>query len=101
MAARADLAIDEASIAIVGVLDFDSVVELNAEGQRWLQDIAPAQCRLDLARVTYSSSAGVALVLGWLRTAARAKKNLEIINMPSDMAALVRVSGLDDLLRSA
>ena len=101
MDARAELVIDGASIAVVGVLDFDSVVELDAEGQRWLQDTAPAQCRLDLARVTYSSSAGVALVLGWLRAAAQTEKNLDVINMPPDMAALVRVSGLDDLLRSA
>jgi len=101
MAARAELAVRDDVIAISGVLDFDSVVELEAAGQRWLSDTAPVDCQLDLAGVTYSSSAGIALLLGWLRTAQQAKKHLHIRNMPADMAALVRVGGLDNLLPGA
>lgn len=101
MSARADLTIRDDVLSIAGVLDFDSVVELEVEGRRWLTGAAPAACRLDLAGVTYSSSVGIALLLGWLRAAQHAHKHLQISNMPADMAALVRVGGLDDILRSA
>lgn len=101
MAARAELAIDGAALAISGVLDFDSVVDLDAEGRRWLGEAAPVECQLDLAGVTYSSSAGIALLLGWLRAAQHAQKHLQVVNIPADMAALMSVSGLEDVVRSA
>ena len=98
---RAALAIAGSTLSISGVLDFESVLDLDAQGHQWLASAAPAQCELDLAAVTYSSSVGIALVLGWLRTAQSAGRTLAIKNMPADMLALARVSGLEPLLTSA
>lgn len=101
MAARAEAEIRGGTLVIRGVLDFDSVVELEADGQRWLSGDAPTQSQIDLAGVSYSTSAGIALLLGWLRAADHAQKKLKIVHMPADMAALVRVGGLSDLIPSA
>jgi phospholipid transport system transporter-binding protein len=95
---RASVAINGDVLSIIGVLDFESIAEVDAQGQQWVVGNAPAQCRVDLAGVTYCSSVGIALVLGWMRTAQKAGKTLSIQNTPADMLALARVSGLDSLL---
>ena len=95
---RAALAIAGNTLSISGVLDFESVLDLDTEGAQWFASAAPAQCELDLSAVTYSSSVGIALVLGWIRAAQKAGKALAIKNIPADMLALARVSGLDAVL---
>lgn len=94
----AELAIDGGVASIAGVLDFVSVPVIDDKGLQWLADSAPAQCQLDLTAVTYSSSIGIALLLGWLRVAQKAGKVLTVKNMPVDMLALASVSGVDTLL---
>jgi len=81
-----------------GVLDFDSVVDLQPVGRDWLIGVGASQPRLDLAGISHSTSAGLALLLDWMRVAGKAGKTLSIENMPADMAALARVSGLDSFL---
>ena len=95
-AAAATAAISGATLALAGVLDFDSVIGVDIAGRQWLEGAAPAQCNLDLGAITYSSSAGVALLLGWLRVARQQHRELRIQRMPADMSALVRVGGLAD-----
>lgn len=85
------------ALAVHGVLDFDSVVQLEVEGRAWLEQI-PSPVLIDLTGVTYSSSAGLALLLAWWRAARRLDKRLEITGMPEDMRALARVAGLVELL---
>jgi phospholipid transport system transporter-binding protein len=89
------------TLTVSGVLDFDSVVALQATGRDWLAGAAPAACRLDLGGVQYSSSAGIALLLDWLRMAAALGKVLNVVQMPADMLALAKVSGLESFLFQA
>ncbi len=98
MASLATVSINGDTLALAGVLDFESVLDVDMQGQQWLQDSAPSQCNVDLSKVTYSSSAGVALLLGWLRAAQIKQKTLHIQQLPANMAALAKVGGLDDLL---
>lgn len=95
---RAALAMSGDTLSVSGELDFESVLEIDAAGQQWLTDVAPAQCQLDLAAVSYASSVGIALVLGWMRAAQRAGRTLTLKNTPADMLALAHVSGLESLL---
>lgn len=98
IAGKAALAIDGATLTISGILDFDSVVPLQMQGQQWIETTAPAQFRLDLAAVEYSSSAGLALLLDWMRAATTSGKQLQLSGMPADMRALAHVSGLEEIL---
>lgn len=98
MVEQAEITTSADVLAVTGVLGFVSVVDLEARGVQWLRDQAAGQCSVDLAGVTYSSSAGLALLLAWLRAASRFGKTLRIANMPADMAALARVGGLDQFL---
>jgi len=98
MSEAATLITADSTLTVSGALDFDSVLALQQQGAQWIQKIAPAPITLNLAGVTYSSSAGLALLLDWLRAAHRSGKQISVANMPVDMLALVRVSGLEQSL---
>ena len=52
----------------------------------------------DLAGVTRVDSAGLALLLEWLREARRRGKEIRFQNIPGQLAAIAKVSGLNDIL---
>ncbi len=53
---------------------------------------------LDLGGVRRADSAGLALMVEWLRAARRAGRELRLRAMPEQMRAIARVSGLDRIL---
>lgn len=84
-------------LALAGRLTSDSVLELEPQG-RALLTTAGASYEVDLADVTYSSSAGVALMLAWLRAARAADAELMFKNLPASMLGLLRVTELQAML---
>ncbi|MEK6749344.1 MAG: STAS domain-containing protein [Pseudomonadota bacterium] len=83
-------------VAVRGELTFYSVPELLRDSKEVFtrgQSIV-----IDLAGVTRSDSAGIALVLEWLRSARRQRAELRFVNVPEQMQALARVGGVDALL---
>ena len=52
----------------------------------------------DLAGVQRVDSAGLALLLEWLREAQRRNKEIRFQNIPQQLAAIAKVSGLNDIL---
>jgi phospholipid transport system transporter-binding protein len=53
---------------------------------------------IDLAGVTRSDSAGLALLIEWLRESERLGKAITFLNMPAQMQSIARVCGLDGIL---
>lgn len=98
MASWASVSINGDTLTLTGVLDYETVLDVDKQGQQWLLDSAPCECKLDLGAITYSSSAGIALLLGWLRIARQQRKKLQLLQAPASMIALANVGGLDDLL---
>lgn len=91
------VSIEENKLTLSGVLDYESVLAVDVQGREWLSTSSAHDCCLDLGLVTYSSSAGIALLLGWLRIARKHKKNLRILPLPKNILSLAKVSGLDAL----
>ena len=56
---------------------------------------------IDLSAVTRSDSAGVALLVGWMRTAKNSNKKIVFHHIPAQMLAIAGASGLDELLVNA
>jgi anti-anti-sigma factor len=83
-----------------GEIDFASVVPLQRKGDTWLRETAPAVCRLDMGGVTRCNSAGTALLLAWLRTAAGTGKSLRVQHPPESLSALMQLAGLDKVLKA-
>jgi phospholipid transport system transporter-binding protein len=82
--------------ALSGELDFDNVPGVWKESLA-LFSTAPALI-LDLSGVTRTNSAGLALLIEWLRLARQQGKPIEIRNVPEQMRALISASGLDEVL---
>lgn len=98
MTASATVTIAGDTLTLSGVLDYDTVAAVDKQGRQWLQSSAPQECNIELSGITYSSSVGIALLLGWLRVAGKEKRKLHIQQLPESMAALARVGGLAGVL---
>lgn len=53
---------------------------------------------IDLGGVSHADSAGVALLVEWMREARQAGKEIRFLNIPRQMLAIARVSSLDGIL---
>lgn len=85
-------------LRVTGPLDFETVLRLEREGERWLREQGSADCCIDLSGVSFCNSAGTALLLSWQRTAHATGKHLSIENPPENLLAMVRLGGLESVL---
>ncbi len=82
---------------VSGELVFETVPELLEQGRALFGDGAPG-FDLDLGGVTRADSAGLALLVGWMRIAHARHRNIVFRNVPEQLLAIARVSGLDTIL---
>jgi len=97
----AQLVLEEDRMSVIGEVDFASVVSLEPQGEHWLRERAPADCRLDFSGLSRCNSAVMALLLSWLRTARAIDKNLAIENIPEGLRGQMHLAGLEDILAFA
>ena len=83
-------------LLLSGELDFTTVTRVNGEALKLLQDAD--SIRVDLQGIVRSDSAGLALLVEWMRAARRLGKPIQFLNIPHQMLAIARVSGLDEVL---
>lgn len=84
---------------VSGVLNAATVTDLLKQSRERFAGVP--QVEVDLAAVTEGDSAGLALLLEWLRQARLAKQEIHFRNMPAQIGALARISEVDDLLSSS
>jgi len=87
---------EDGCFILAGTLSFKTVPVIWRQGLD-LFSTAPSLL-LDLSEVKRSDSAGVALLVEWMRFARSHNKPISYINMPSQMLAIVRASSLDAIL---
>lgn len=80
-------------VEVSGDLTFATVPGVLAEGSAWING-NPSGLTVDLKGVTRTDSAGVALMLEWLRLARAADRPLHFVNLSDQLIHLIRVSGL-------
>lgn len=89
----------EGRFEVVGTLSFASVPALwSAAGQ--VLD-GQGELEIDLARIERSDSAGLALLVEWLRESRRRGFRLRFTNIPEQLQAMARLSHVESLLSSA
>lgn len=93
--AKVELTADN-RIRVSGELSFKSVPALVSISQKYF--INDNGFNVDLADVSRADSAGVALLVEWQRQAQKQKKSICFVNIPSQMLAIARLSGVDELL---
>lgn len=88
--------IGDNSLRLSGELSFKTVPALVANNKDFLSNSNSID--IDLSDVSRADSAGVALLIEWQRQAQKQNKSICFVNIPSQMLAIVRLSGVDDLL---
>jgi phospholipid transport system transporter-binding protein len=84
-------------LAVRGALTFDTVPGLWGQSTDWLANTnGPAT--VDLSEVRRTDSAGLALLMEWLRRAAGRGQTVKFINIPEQVRSLIRVNGLSQAL---
>ncbi len=81
---------------LMGELNFDSVPVLAERGGELFRD--SGEVWVSLEGVARADSAGLALLVDWLREARRRERRISFTGVPSQLLALARVSGVDELL---
>ncbi|HLA75507.1 MAG TPA: STAS domain-containing protein [Gammaproteobacteria bacterium] len=80
-----------------GTLTFATVPQLYTQGAALFSNAATT-VTLDLQGVKRTDSAGLALLMEWLRSARAQNKTIQFKNIPAQMMSIARLSGLDTIL---
>jgi phospholipid transport system transporter-binding protein len=84
---------------ISGVLDASTAREvLEQSAARFAQLKEPEDLEIDLGGVGESDSAGLALLIEWLRMARQLQMAIRFANVPAQIEALARISEVEDLI---
>ena len=79
-----------------GELGFDTVPALLEHAGAEMTDAG--EIEVDLRGVTRADSAGLALLIEWLRESERRGNRISFVNVPVQLMSIARISGLDDIL---
>jgi phospholipid transport system transporter-binding protein len=85
--------------SVIGALNFESTPGLYHRSRAQFGDAA--QIRIDLSGVTQADSAGLALLIEWMRWARARNHQIGFENSPAQLLALARISDIDELLANA
>ena len=81
---------------VAGELTFETVPALYQDSLGWFA--GASELVIDLAQVTRADSAGLALLIEWLRGAEKAGCKLQYNNIPQQVQNLIRINGLNGTL---
>ena len=84
--------------SVGGVLDATTVTAILKRSRALFADSAVIS--LDLAGVTEGDSAGLALLIEWLRLAQQKRQKISFVNVPQQIEALARISEVEDLFHA-
>jgi phospholipid transport system transporter-binding protein len=89
--------VDRGHFAVVGELGFDTVRGLLASGRSQFV-VADAEFEVDLSGVSQSDSAGLALLIEWLKQASQSGKTVRFTRVPEQLRALAQISEIESFL---
>jgi phospholipid transport system transporter-binding protein len=81
---------------VSGVLDASTAADVLEESEARFSQASKID--VDLGGVGESDSAGLALLIEWLRMARQSGKEMHFANLPGQIEALARISEVEDLI---
>ena len=87
---------DDGSWLLQGELGYLSVPSVLQHAG--LNMLGKEQVKVDLKGVTRADSAGLALLVEWLRESESAGNSIEFVNVPAQLLSIARVCGLEEIL---
>ena len=92
----ADVTAEKDVIRVSGDLDFDNVMRLCQKAKDLFSKYD--ELVFDFSSVTSSSSAGLAMIVDWIKEAHLQQKPIRFINLSKDIHSIARASGLEALI---
>ncbi|MDH3281647.1 MAG: STAS domain-containing protein [Gammaproteobacteria bacterium] len=83
---------------LAGPVTFDTVASLYESTQ--FDFVDDGELTIDLSKVSRVDSAGLALLLEWMRSSRQSNCRLRFTNIPEQLNSLMEVTGLDDVIAS-
>lgn len=90
------MSVNTSAQSVVGALTIETVPELFRNASSWFA--GTGDMTIDLTQVERADSAGLALLVEWLRRAQDANLKLRFTNIPEPVQTLIRINGLQDAL---
>ncbi len=92
----ADITFDHQVCQVSGELDFSNVMSLYRKSLPQLE--AREKLVFDFSQVKTSDSAGLALIIEWIKFAAVHNKSIQFNHVSSDMMSIAKAAGLDHFI---
>lgn len=89
--------VNENRYEVIGKMTFATVPELLNQSKEKFSSTG-TEITFDLAKVKHADSAGLALMLEWLRLAKVAEKNIKFVKIPAQLLNLTEITGLSHIL---
>ena len=86
------------SLQVTGDLNFATVVSLWAESLNIIQDLPVLT--FDLTGVKTCNSAGLALLIEWIKYAKHHAKTISFTNIPKNLLAIIKLADVDHLVQA-
>jgi len=83
-------------VNVTGELTFATVNDVLVKTDKLFESLTSLD--IDLANISRSDSAGLGLLVHWIRTAKTTNKKIVFHNIPSQLLSIADASGLDELL---
>lgn len=98
MNSAATITLENDRLLVTGDLDFTSVVSLWNTSLSLLQNCK--DLNFDFSRVTSSNSAGLALLVEWVKLANKQHKKIHFHNIPPQLISIAAVGGVGHILNN-
>jgi phospholipid transport system transporter-binding protein len=82
-----------------GGLNFANARTARSEGLHALKTSSARDLEVDCSGITHSDSAGLAVLLDWMAIMKRGGRPLCFANLPANLLAVARISGVDEMLQ--
>ena len=81
---------------VSGIMDFETIPDLWKQSQSMF--LTDGAITVDFRQVEHSNSAGLALIIEWIRFAQFKKRRFNLVNLPSQLQEIAKISGIEDIL---
>ncbi|MDR3477583.1 MAG: STAS domain-containing protein [Gammaproteobacteria bacterium] len=98
MSKHATIQYQDDSLVVTGELNFRTAVSLWQESLPLIKQYP--DLHFDFSAVKSSNSAGLALILEWIKYAKLAKKSIRFSHIPTQLHSIIAVAGLKQMLSS-
>lgn len=91
--------VGDGTLVLTGVLTIATVTRILRESLGYFHEAVAAPGSINLSGVTSADSAGLALLIEWVRLGRKQNCHVKFVNMPVQMLPLARLFGVDHLLQ--